>query len=208
MINIGVLGSTKGSDLPSIIGSINYGKLKGLAKISVVLSNRENAGILKKADSFGIDNHYLSSEGLNREEYDNKLLETLNLYNVNLITLVGYMNILTPLFVNEYKNRIMNIHPSLLPSFPGLEKQVYKQILDSGCKISGCTLHFVDKGKDTGPIILQKAITVYSNDDIEKLKERTQWAEQKIYSEGIRLFVLNKLKIEGGKVIIENDNHS
>lgn len=208
MINIGVLGSTKGSDLPSIIGSINYGKLKGLAKISVVLSNRENAGILKKADSFGIDNHYLSSEGLNREEYDNKILETLNLYNVNLITLVGYMNILTPLFVNEYKNRIMNIHPSLLPSFPGLEKQVYKQILDSGCKISGCTLHFVDKGKDTGPIILQKAITVYSNDDIEKLKERTQWAEQKIYSEGIRLFVLNKLKIEGGKVIIENDNHS
>jgi phosphoribosylglycinamide formyltransferase-1 len=118
------------------------------------------------------------------------------------------MNILTPLFVNEYKNRIMNIHPSLLPSFPGLEKQVYKQILDSGCKISGCTLHFVDKGKDTGPIILQKAITVYSNDDIEKLKERTQWAEQKIYSEGIRLFALNKLKIEGGKVIIENDNHS
>jgi phosphoribosylglycinamide formyltransferase 1 len=205
MLNIGVLGSTNGSDLPAIVGSINKGKLKSLAKIAVVISDKEEAGILKKAESYGISNFYLNKSGLSREDYDKRLSKVFDIYQTNLIALIGYMNILSPEFVNQYENRIMNIHPSLLPSFTGLERQVYRKILDSGCKISGCTLHFVDKGKDTGPIIMQKSIPVYYDDDIDKLKTRTQWAEQKIYPEAIRLFALNKIKVEGGKVII-NDN--
>jgi phosphoribosylglycinamide formyltransferase-1 len=205
MIQIGVLGSTNGSDLPAIVGSINKGKLKGLARIAVVISDREESGILKKAKSFDLTNFYFSKKGLSREDYDKRLSKVLDIYQTNLVALIGYMNILSEGFVDTHANKIMNIHPSLLPSFPGLERQVYRQILDSGCKVSGCTLFFVDKGKDTGPIIMQKSIQVYSDDDVDKLKERTQWAEQKIYPEAIRLFALGKIKVEGRKVII-NDN--
>ena len=203
MIRIGVLGSTRGSDLPSIIGSIDKGELKGLAKIAVVISDKENSGILNKAEDYKIKNNYLNSSGLERAEYDKRIAEIFEGENVDLITLIGYMRLLSPGFISEYRNRIMNIHPSLLPSFPGIDLNVHNQVLDYGCKISGCTLFFVDEGKDTGPIIMQKAVPVYDNDDAETLKERVQSAEQKIYPKGIKLFAEGKLKVEGRKVIIK-----
>jgi phosphoribosylglycinamide formyltransferase-1 len=202
MIKIGVLGSGKGSDLPSIVGSIEKGELKGLAEIVAVISDKEDSGILHRAKKYEIENYYLNPSGIERIDYDKKIAEIFENKGVQLITLVGYMKLLSKDFVENYRNRIMNIHPSLLPSFPGIDLGVHKQVLDSGCKVSGCTLFFVDERKDTGPIIMQKAVPVYDNDDVEKLKERVQWAEQKVYPQGIRLYALGRLKIEGKKVII------
>lgn len=205
MINIGVLGSTKGSDLPAIVESIEKGELKGLAKIAVVISNRRDSGILKKANNFKIENFYINPDGIGREDYDKKISETLEKYNTHLIILMGYMKLFSNKFIEKYRNKIMNIHPSLLPSFPGINKKVHQAVLDYGCKVSGCTLFFVDEGKDTGPIIMQKAVPVYYYDNVDSLKKRVQSAEQIIYSRGIKLFALNKLKVNGRKVIILGD---
>ncbi len=202
MLNIGVLGSTNGSDLPAIVGSINKGELKGLARIAVVISDRESK-ILKKAEGFSIESYYVSSKGMERVYYDKEISEILYSHEVELIALIGYMRLFSSEFVEKYKNRIMNIHPSLLPSFPGMDRSVHQEVLDSGCKISGCTLFFVDEGKDTGPIIMQKAVPVYDSDDVDSLKARVQSAEQRIYPKGIRLYALKKLKVDGRKVIIE-----
>jgi phosphoribosylglycinamide formyltransferase 1 len=187
-IKIGVLGSARGSDLPNIVESINKGELEGLAKIVSIISDKENSGILHKAENYKIKNCYLNPAGLERADYDKKISEIFEQEGVQLITLIGYMRWLGKDFVEKYKNKIMNIHPSLLPSFPGIDLNVHQQVLDSGCKISGCTLFFVDEGKDTGPIIMQKAVPVYDEDDAEKLKERVQCAEQKIYPRAIKLF--------------------
>jgi phosphoribosylglycinamide formyltransferase 1 len=203
MINIGVLGSTNGSDLPAIIGSINKGELNGLAKIVAVISDKPGSGILKKAEKYEIKNYYIDVRRLKKFEYERKILEIFEENGVELIALMGYMKLLSPEFVREYKNRIMNIHPSLLPSFPGIDREVHKQVLDCGCKLSGCTLFFVDEGKDAGPIILQKTVPVYNYDDIDNLKSRVQAAEQKIYPKGIKLYAEGKIKIEEKKVIIK-----
>lgn len=203
MINIGVLGSTRGSDLPAIVGSINKGELKGLAKIAVVISDKKDSGILKRAENFKIENYYLNPEERNREDYDKQISEMLDKYKIELVALMGYMRLFSKGFVERYKNKIMNIHPSLLPLFSGIDRNVHQEVLDCGCKISGCTLFFVDEGKDTGPIIMQKAVPVYDSDNVDILKARVQSAEQKIYPKGIRLYALRKLKVEGKKVIIE-----
>lgn len=205
MLEIGVLGSTKGSDLPAIIESINKGELKDLARISIIISNKKDSGILEKAKIYRIKHYYLNPEKMERIDYDKKIAEKLDKYNVQLITLIGYMKLFSPWFVKKYKNKIMNIHPSLLPSFPGMDRNVHKDVLEYGCKISGCTLFFVDKGKDTGPIIMQKAVPVYENDNIDTLKERVQKAEQGIYPEAVRLYALGKLKIKGRKVLIKEN---
>ncbi|MEK6827034.1 MAG: phosphoribosylglycinamide formyltransferase [Nanoarchaeota archaeon] len=202
MISIGVLGSTKGSYLPNIVESINKGELKGLAKIVAVISDKEDSGILSRAKKYEIENYYLNPSGIERVDYDKKIAEIFDSKGVQLITLVGYMKLLSKDFVEKYRNRIMNIHPSLLPSFPGIDLEVHKQVLDSGCKVSGCTLFFVDERKDNGPIIMQKAVPVYCDDDAESLKTRVQSAEQKIYPRAIKLYALGKLKVEGKKVII------
>jgi len=203
MLEIGILGSTRGSDLPSIVESINKGKLKGIVNIAVLISDKKNSGILKRAKDYNIKNYYLSSEGKEREDYDKDIAGILDKHNVGLITLIGYMRLFSNWFVNKYKNKIMNIHPSLLPSFPGMDRNVHKEVLDYGCQVSGCTLFFVDEGKDTGPIIMQKAVPVYEKDNIDSLKARVQKAEQEIYPESIRLYALRKLKIKGRKVIIK-----
>jgi len=203
MINIGIFGSTNGNDLPAIVGSINKGELKGLAKIAVVISDKKDSKILKKAENFKIENYYISPEGMPRADYDNKIVGILDRYEVELITLIGYMRLFGKEFVERYRNRIMNIHPSLLPSFPGIDRNVHKEVLDYACKISGCTLFFIDEGKDTGLIIMQKAVPVYDCDDVDSLKARVQSAEQKIYPKGIRLYALGKLRVEGRRVIIE-----
>jgi|WetSurMetagenome_2_1015567.scaffolds.fasta_scaffold138632_2 phosphoribosylglycinamide formyltransferase 1 len=207
MLRVGVLGSSNGSDLPAIVKSINEGSLSGLAKIAVVLSDKEDAGILQKAKSFGIPNFYIDKEELLKDEtLEGKMSLIFNLYNADLIACIGYKPILGREFINNYPNQIMNIHPGPLPDFPGPEKRVYKNILKSGIENSACTLHFIDEGVDTGPIIMKEPAPILPGDDFDSLKARTQKAEQRIYPEGIRLFALGKIKIEGGKVIINYDN--
>ena len=200
MLEIGVLGSTKGSDLPAIIKSVEKGKLKNLARIAVVMSDKKDSGILKKAEDYGIENYYLDPKGIERTNYDKKISEILDKHNTQLVALMGYMRLFSDWFVRKYKNKIMNIHPSLLPSFPGMDENVHKEVLEYGCKVSGCTLFFVDEGKDTGPIIAQKVVSVYGYDNIDTLKARVQKAEQEIYPKAIKLYALEKLKIKGRKV--------
>lgn len=202
ILKIGVLGSTRGTDLPAILESIKKGQLKGLAKIEVVISDKKDSGILEKARLNRIKNYFLDPKGMEREDYDKKISEILEKNNVELIVLIGYLRLFSDWFVKRYKGRIMNIHPSLLPSFPGMDRSVHKEVLDYGCKISGCTLFFVDEGKDTGPIIMQKAVRVYENDDVNSLKKRVQKAEQEILPQAIKLYALGKLKMEGRKVSI------
>lgn len=202
ILKLGILGSTRGTDLPALVESIRKGQLRKLASIEVIISDKKDSGILEKARYYKIKNYYLDPEGIEREEYDKKIAEILDNHNIELIVLIGYMKLLSSWFVKKYRGRIMNIHPSLLPSFPGMDRSVHKEVLDYGCKISGCTLFFVDEGKDTGPIIMQKAVRVYENDTIDSLKKRVQRAEQEILPQAIRLYALGKLRIEGRKVKI------
>lgn len=196
ILGIGVVGSTNGSDLPAIVKSIKKGKLKGLARIAVMISDKKDSGILKKAKHYKVEHYYLDPKGMERTDYDKKIAEKLDKYNVQLIVLIGYMRLFSSWFVKRYKNKIMNVHPSLLPSFPGIDRSVHKAVLDNGCKVSGCTLFFVDEGKDTGPIIMQKAVPAYKDDSINTLRKRVQKAEQEIYPEAIKLYALGKLKIK------------
>ncbi len=202
MLEIGILGSTRGSDLPAVVENIKTGGLKGLARIAVVISDKKDSGILEKARHYGIENCFLNPKGIKRTDYDRKVAQKLNEHNIRLIVLIGYMRLFTAWFVRKYKHRIMNIHPSLLPSFPGIDRAVHASVLDCGCKISGCTLFFVDEGKDTGPIIVQKAVSVLEDDNVDSLKTRVQKAEQKALTEGIKLYALGKLRVEGKKVKI------
>ncbi|HUS50819.1 MAG TPA: phosphoribosylglycinamide formyltransferase [Candidatus Paceibacterota bacterium] len=202
MLEIGVLGSTRGSDLPTIIESINNGELKGLANIATIISDKKDSGILEKAKNYKMENYYLDPKGMEIIDYDKKISEKLDKYNVQLIVLIGYMRLFSKWFVQRYQNRIMNIHPSLLPAFPGIDKNVHKNVLNYGCKVSGCTLFFVDEGKDTGPIIKQKAVSIDEDDNIDILKAKVQKLEQEIYPEAIKLYALGKLKIKGRKVVI------
>ncbi len=201
MLEIGVLGSTKGSDLPAVIESTRQGELRGLARIAMVISDKEDSGILRKARKFGIRNYYLDPGEMGLD-YEKKIAQILDAHNVQLIVLIGYMRLFTAWFVRKYEHRIMNIHPSLLPSFPGIDRAVHASVLDCGCKVSGCTLFFVDEGKDTGPIIVQEAVPVLEDDNIDGLKARVQKAEQKALPKGIKLYALGKLRVEGKKVKI------
>ena len=197
-LRIGVLASTRGTDMQAIIDEIEKGKLN--AELVCVVSDRRDAYALKRARKHGIEAIYLNPKRLSKEEYDRRLIQILDERDVDLVLLIGYKRFLTKLFIDRFRNRIMNIHPSLLPAFPGWDLDVHKSVLDYGVKITGCTLHFVDENIDAGPIILQKAVPVYDDDTPESLKERVQKAEQEIILEGIRLFMKGKLRVVGRKV--------
>lgn len=198
---IAILLSGRGSNFEAIYRAIKEGKIN--AEIGVVISNKEDARGLLKAREFGLETLFLNpKEFSSREEYDLKLAEEIEKRNIDLICLAGWMRILTPPFVQRFRNRIMNIHPALLPSFPGLEAQ--KQALEYGVRYSGCTVHFVNEEVDAGPIILQAVVPVFQNDTVETLSERILKEEHRIYPEAIRLFVEGKLRIEGRRVIIED----
>jgi phosphoribosylglycinamide formyltransferase-1 len=169
MINIGVLASGRGTNLLAIIEAVEEEKIEG--RISIVISDSQDAFALKRAEQHNIEARYINfREFKDREDYDRKIIKTLKDKRVDLVVLAGYMRILTHYFINAYKNKIMNIHPALLPSFPGLHAQ--KQAVEYGVKVSGCTVHFVDEGVDLGPIILQKAVEVKDDDTEESLAER------------------------------------
>lgn len=199
MLKIGILASGRGSNLQSIIDSIDRGEIKG--EIVAVISDRKQAGSLERADKHGIESNYINPRQYkDKKDFEQALIAWFKDKGAELIVLAGFMRILSPYFIRNYKNRVMNIHPSLLPSFPGLHPQ--QQALNYGVKYSGCTVHFADEGMDTGPIILQEVVPVKSSDDEDRLAARILEKEHIIYPEAIKLFAEGRLKIEGRKVRI------
>ena len=200
MINIGVLASGRGTNLQAIIEAVKEGKIEG--RISIVISDNRDAFALKRAKQNNIETEYINFKSFkNREDYDKEIMQCLKEKDIDLVVLAGYMRILSPYFIRTYKNRIINIHPALLPSFPGLHAQ--RQAVEYGVKISGCTVHFVDEGVDSGPVILQKAVEVKDNDTEESLAERILKEEHQIYPRAIQLFCQGRLIIKGRKVFIK-----
>ena len=202
MLHIGILASTKATDLQAIIDAINSKKLN--AVISVVVSNKQDAYALERARKHKIKAVFVDAKGKTREQYDKEIAKILDENKVDLILLIGYMKFLSPWFVDKYKNKIMNIHPSLLPKYAGgMDRDVHAEVLKNKEKVTGATLHFVDEGADTGQIILQKEVKIDENETVETLKEKVQKAEQEIIVKAIDLFDRKKIKIEGKKVVIE-----
>ena len=200
MINIGVLASGRGTNLQAIIEAIEDGKIEG--EIKIVVSDNPDACALKRAQQYLIDTRYIDfKEFKNREDYDKEIIKTLKENKIELVVLAGYMRILSPYFIRTYKNKIINIHPALLPSFPGLHAQ--RQTLEYGAKVSGCTVHFVDEGVDSGPIILQKVVEVSDDDTEESLAEKILKEEHQIYPRAIQLFSQGRLMIKGRRVFIK-----
>ena len=201
MLRLGILASTKGTDMQAVIDAINSKKLN--AVISVVVSNKEDAYALERAKKHNIKSVFLDAKGKTREEYDKEISKILEQNKVELILLIGYMRFLSPWFVNKYKNKIMNIHPSLLPKYAGgMDKDVYAEVLKNNEKVTGATLHFVDEGADTGPIILQKEVKIEKNETVDTLKEKVQKAEQEIIVKAVDLYSKGKIKVIENKVVI------
>ena len=202
MLRIGVLASTKATDLQAVIDAINSKKLN--ATVSVLVSNKQDAFALERARKHSIKAVFIDSKGKDREQYDKEVAKVLDENKVDLILLIGYMRILSPSFVKKYRNKIMNIHPSLLPKYAGgMDRNVHAKVLKNKEKITGCTLHFVDESVDAGPIIMQKEVKIDENDTVDSLKGKVQKAEQEIIVKAIDLFDKGRIKVEGNKVIVE-----
>jgi phosphoribosylglycinamide formyltransferase-1 len=176
VIRLGILGSTRGTNMLAIIDAINKGRLS--ATIEIVISNKSQAMILERAVEHGLKAQFLSTEGLSRAEYDQQISQCLLYYHVDLVVLIGYMRILSPEFVSIWHDKVINVHPSLLPAFAGkMDKEVHKAVLDSGVKETGCTIHYLTEQVDAGPILLQKKCPVLPLDTIDFLKQRVQELE-------------------------------
>jgi phosphoribosylglycinamide formyltransferase-1 len=196
---IGVLLSGRGSNFEALADSVSAGRIPN-AEIAIVISNKPDAAGLERARARGIPARAIASRGLEREVYDRQVAAVLHEYKVDLICLAGYMRLLSSYFVAAFPQRILNIHPSLLPSFPGLESQ--KQALEYGVKFAGCTVHFVDENLDAGPIILQAVVPVMDGDDEHSLSERILQEEHRIYSEAVKIILEGKYRIEGRRVLL------
>ena len=195
MLNIGVLISGGGTNLQAIIDETKSGRINGTVKL--VISNKEDAYGLERARLSGIKAIYETDE--------DKIIGLLKENNIDLIVLAGYLKIITPKFVDEFRNKIINIHPSLIPSFCGkgyYGEKVHQGVIDYGAKVTGATVHFVDEGADTGAIIMQEAVNVEQDDDAKSLAKRVLEVEHRILKESIRLFCENKLSIQGRRVFI------
>ena len=199
MKRLGILLSGRGSNFEAIADAVAAGKIPG-AEISVVLSNREGTPGIDKARARGLEAVVIPSKGKQREEYDRDVVAVLKEKKVDLVCLAGFMRLLSPYFVSEFRQRILNIHPALLPAFPGLEAQ--KQALDWGVKFSGCTVHFVDEHLDAGPIVLQAAVPIRDDDTEESLSARILAEEHRIYPEAIRIVLSGRFRIDGRRVIL------
>src|ERR1700740_1727599 len=190
---IGVLLSGRGSNFEALADSVAAGRIPS-AEIAVVISNREGAPRIQGAAARGIQTRVIPSKGLEREVYDRQVAAVLDEHKVDLICLAGYMRLLSPYFVAKFPNRILNIHPSLLPSFPGLEAQ--RQALEYGVQFAGCTVHFVDENLDAGPIVLQAVVPVLDSDTEETLSARVLKEEHRIYTEAVRLILEGRYRVE------------
>jgi len=195
---IGVLLSGRGSNFEALAEGISAGRTPK-AEIAIVVSNREGAPGIDRAKARGIAAQVIPSKGLEREVYDRQVAAVLHDHKVDLVCLAGYMRLLSPFFVAAFPQRILNIHPSLLPSFPGLESQ--RQALEYGVKFAGCTVHFVDENLDAGPIILQAVVPVADTDTEASLSEKILREEHRIYSEAVRIVLEGRFKIEGRRVL-------
>ncbi|MBO3839908.1 MAG: phosphoribosylglycinamide formyltransferase [Thermoproteota archaeon] len=200
LLRIGILASTRATDMEAILKAIKSGRLK--AEIVCVISNRKDAYALERARQNGIEAIFLDPKGKDPAEYDREVATELERRSVDLVLLIGYNRYLSQQFINKFRNRIMNIHPSLLPAFPGWDINVHRAVLEYGVKVTGCTLHFVDEKMDAGPIIIQKVVEVREDDTEETLKKRVQEAEGEALVEGIQLFQEGRILVEGRKVRI------
>jgi phosphoribosylglycinamide formyltransferase 1 len=183
---LGILISGRGSNMIALADAVNSGRIPN-AEIAVVISDEPAAGGLAKAKQRGIDTLVIERRGRKREEHDAAVVAALKQRQVNLVCLAGYMRILSPEFLDAYRGRILNIHPSLLPSFPGLEAQ--RQALEASVKFSGCTVHFVDETLDGGPIVAQRSVAVHDGDTVESLSARILEQEHKLYAEAVALVI-------------------
>ena len=205
-IQIGVLISGRGSNLEAILDAV-YNRYITKGQVKVVVSNKQNSPALSIAEKHSVPGITVDDHGCPKKswEYDQKTVEALKSHSVTpksgLVLLAGYMRILSDQFIDEYRHHIMNVHPALLPSFPGLEAQ--KQALEHGAKIAGCTVHFAEKTVDAGPIILQAQVPVREDDTVDSLSARILREEHRIYPEAARLFTEDKLRVEGRRVIIQ-----
>jgi phosphoribosylglycinamide formyltransferase 1 len=204
-LRVAVLASGRGSNLQAIIDAIEAGQVE--AQIVCVISNKRDVGALERARKHGIKDLFVDPKPFagrpdSRETYDRALLEVLQQHEVDLVLLAGYMKIVTGVLVNAYANRMMNIHPSLLPSFPGLDGQ--KKTIDWGCKLAGCSVHFVTEGVDEGPIIIQAAVPILDDDTPETLAARILVQEHKVYPRAVQLFAEGRLRVDGRRVLIKD----
>ena len=197
MKNLGILLSGRGSNFVAIADSIGDGRIRG-ARIAVVISNRTDAPGLETARRRGLDALVIPSKGKEREQHDREVVAALREHNVDLVCLAGYMRLLSPWFVRQFPLRILNIHPSLLPAFPGLEAQ--QQAFAYGVKVSGCTVHFVDEELDHGAIIVQKTVPVLDSDDEHSLAERILEQDHTAYTEAINVVLKEKFEIAGRRL--------
>ena len=202
MKKLGILLSGRGTNFEAIARNVLAGKIP--AEIAVVISNKQQALGLARAKEMGLETRCIPSKGKEREAFDREVVAVLQDYQVDLVCLAGFMRILSPYFVREFPRRILNIHPALLPSFPGEDAQ--RQALEHGVKFTGCTVHLVDEGTDTGPIVCQAVVPVLDDDTVETLAARILKEEHRIYSEAICLLLEDKLRFEGRRVLrIEAD---
>lgn len=201
MIKIAVMASGRGSNFEAIVRAVRAEDFP--AEVSVLVSDREDAQVLRRAEKLGIDSHLLDPDNYStRKQFERKTADLLSAYSTELVALAGFTRQLSPIFIERFSERIMNIHPSLLPAFKGLNAQ--KQALDFGVKITGCTVHFVTEKLDNGPIILQAPVVVKENDDVKQLSRRIRRQEHKIYPQAIELFARDCLEIRDGKVLIKD----
>lgn len=200
-MRLGILISGRGSNFEAIANSIARRKLD--AEIAIVISNRADAGGLEIARERGIPMRVIESRGMEREAYDKQVIDELRTHDVELVCLAGFMRLLSASFVQAFPNRVLNIHPSLLPSFPGLDAQ--RQALEHGVKITGCTVHVVDEFLDSGPILIQSAVPVLDNDTVESLSARILAQEHVIYSKAIQLLVDDRVTFEGRRALIREE---
>ena len=195
---IGVLLSGRGSNFEALADSVAAGRIPG-AEVAMVISNRDGAPGIERARARGIATRIIPSKGLEREAYDRQVVAALQEKQVDLLCLAGFMRLLSPHFVAAYRHRILNIHPSLLPAFPGLEAQ--RQALEYGVTFSGCTVHFVDENLDAGPIVAQAVVPLRGDDTVETLSARILAEEHRIYTEAVRLVLSGRFRVEGRRVI-------
>jgi phosphoribosylglycinamide formyltransferase-1 len=202
-VKIGVLVSGSGSNLQAIIDQIELGRLQ--AEIKVVISNSPDAFALERAGKHGLPAQVISHRDFHeREDFDRQMSAVLTSYDVELVVLAGFMRVLTPSFLRDFPRRVMNIHPALLPAFPGMHVQ--QKAWEYGAKFSGCTAHFVDEGVDTGPIIIQAVVPVYDDDTADILAARILKEEHRIYPRAIQLYAEERLEIRGRRVVIKGGN--
>ncbi len=201
MVSLGVLVSGSGSNLQAIIDNIEAGRVS--AQIKIIISNVLGVFALERAQKHGIPSLVVShKEFKKREDYDQKLVEVLKAHGVELVVLAGFMRVVTSVLLRAFPMRVMNIHPALLPSFPGTH--VWQAEVDYGVKFAGCTVHFVDEGTDTGPVIIQAVVPVYDDDTADTLNARILKQEHKVYSQAIQLYAGERLEIKGRRVLTKD----